>query len=136
MAVLSVAELLNLPLPTAHRAVKTSKLVGLFSSQQVGLGLVAVTTVAAKLHKFGVTGGGRLSPGAAAVIVEDVAVFLALFGLWYAMRKVVCRLPGREGTRRGSPLATAVLVWTSVVSLTLVTLAYVAIEHLYFLSTR
>lgn len=100
---------------------------------------MAGTTVAAKLHKYGLEGGGRRSSGAAAVIVEDVALFLALFGLWGAVRWGAARLlPGgaRERARRAPPLAVAVLLWASVVSLTFFTLAYVAIEHLYFLSTR
>lgn len=97
---------------------------------------MVVATLAAKLHKYRVQGGGTFTHGAAAVIAEDVAVFLSLFVLWRAARWGVRRLPWWERIRRKSPLAVAVLLWTSVVSLTLLTLAYVAIEHLYFCSTR
>eukprot|EP00752_Nemacystus_decipiens_P018448 g16538.t2 len=102
----------------------------------VGFSAVVVATVAAKLHKYDMKGGGRFTHGAAAVVVEDVAVFLALFVLWRVARWAVKRLPWWERIRRRRlPRAAAVLLWTSVVSLTLLTLAYVAIEHLYFCST-
>lgn len=98
---------------------------------------MAVATVAAKLQKYSVQGGGRFTHGAAAVIVEDVAVFLGLFVLWYVVRWSLGWLPCWERTRRKSPLAVVVLLlWTSIVAVTFLALAYVAIEHLYFCSTR
>lgn len=103
---------------------------------KVGFGTVAVATVAAKMHKYRVLGGGRFTHGAAAVIVEDVVVFLALFVLWCVVRWSVKRLLWWERIRRKSPLVVAALLWTPVVSLTFVALAFVAIEHLYFCSTR
>ena len=97
---------------------------------------MVTATVAAKLHKYSVQGGGRFTHGAAAVIAEDVAVFLSLFVLWRVVRWGFKRLPWRERIRRTSPLAVAVLLWSFVVSSTFFSLAYVAIEHLYFCSTR
>eukprot|EP00903_Cladosiphon_okamuranus_P013725 g12778.t1 len=102
---------------------------------EVGFGAVVVATVAAKLHKYGAQGGGRLTHGAAAVLVEDVTLFLGLYVLWHVVRWSSSWLSCSERLRRKPPLAVAVLLWTSIVSVTFWTLAYVAIEHLYFCST-
>lgn len=96
---------------------------------QVAISLVSFTTVALKIHKYVVVGGSWSSAGAATVIAEDVALFAAVFGLWYMTKSVPV------GVARVWPLAVRRLLWGAMVGLTLVALAFLGIEHLYFCST-
>lgn len=96
---------------------------------QVAISLVGFTTVALKIHKYVLVGGSWSSAGAAAVISEDMALFVAVFGLWYMSKRV------SVGVKRVWPLAVTRLLWGAIVGLTLVALAFLGIEHLYFCST-
>lgn len=92
--------------------------------------------VALKLAKYSLVGGSWYSPGAAAVVSEEVALIVALFLLRYAMRWGLRRLPWWESMTAGFPLAVKVLLWISLVSTTIFVLVFLSIEHLYFCSTR
>lgn len=120
---------------------------------QAVFGGLGATTVALKLHKFSLLGGARLSPGAAAVIAEDLVVFIALFGLWHlSWRALFSLLPARGGGggtgnrplvpagmmawRGDSLLRVAKAVhWMALSSLAVGILVFVGVEHLYFYST-
>ncbi|CAM9746443.1 unnamed protein product [Ectocarpus sp. 6 AP-2014] len=107
----------------------STKPISVSAGAAVAISLVAFTTVALKIHKYVVVGGSWSSSGAAAVIAEDMALFVAVFGLWYMTKSV------QLGVARVWPLAVTRLLWGAMVGLTLVALAFLGIEHLYFCST-
>ena len=72
------------------------------AASQAVFGGLGATTVALKLHKVSILGGAVISPGAAAVIAEDLITFVALFGAWYlSCRALFSLLPGRGGGNGG-----------------------------------
>ncbi|CAM9976431.1 unnamed protein product, partial [Ectocarpus fasciculatus] len=107
----------------------SSNPISVSAGAAVAVSLVAFTTVALKIHKYVVLGGSWSSSGAAAVIAEDVALFVAVVGLWYTTKSAPV------GMTRVWPLAVTRLLWGAIVGLTLVALAFLGIEHLYFCST-
>lgn len=124
--------------------------------------------VTLKLHKFSLLGGAWISSGSAAVIAEDLAVVVAVFGLW----KLACAAlfgaiaygskgsyggsaaggadaadageespvtRGRKVRRAAESLVLWIAVcahWLALLALASGTLACVAVEHIYFWSTR
>lgn len=97
---------------------------------------MALTTVTLKLHKFSVLGGSWHPPAAAAAVVEDVALFLALFVFWLSARWAAKTLGWHERLNDVSTPVLVLLLRASVVAFTSITLVFLGIEHLYFCSTK
>ncbi|CAM9705603.1 unnamed protein product [Scytosiphon promiscuus] len=106
------------------------------SASPVALALVVLTTVALKVHKLSILGGSWHSLAAAAVIAEDLALFLALFWVLSLIR-LAGKASGWHGrTKSAGPPAILLAARASTVILTSIILVFLGVEHLYFCSTK